>query len=174
MQSLQGQSGRPHLDLTFCQGPSLDTLAQHRGYLGQVGKLLANAVLSNNLYKFGEKGLLNPGKLQPKTLTTFLEKPLESSHYLLVNPLAGLCGRAPEAHTLTFTRTHASPAAVQCRVPAALRTEPELLYLTHQSSVTSPAPLSITQCSGPPGLFLCCSLSSGTPFSSFHTRITLT
>lgn len=131
MQSLQGQSGRPHLDLTFRQGPSLDTLAQHRGDLGQVGKLLANAVLSSNLYKFGEKGLLNPGKLQPKTLTTFLEKPLESSHYLLVNkkgaeilvtPLAAVCGRAPEAHTRMFTCTHASPAAVQPRVPEALRT----------------------------------------------------
>ena len=28
---------------------------------------------------------MSPGKLQPKALTRFLEKPLELSHYLLIN-----------------------------------------------------------------------------------------
>ena len=72
-------------DLPSCQGPSLDTLAQLRGFGRQVGKLLAGTELSSSLYKSGGKGIRSPGKLQPKTLTLFLEKPRELSHYLLIN-----------------------------------------------------------------------------------------
>ena len=72
-------------DLPSRQGPSLDTLAQLRGFGSQVGKLLAGTELSSSLYKSGGKGIWSPGKLQPKTLTPFLEKPRELSHYLLIN-----------------------------------------------------------------------------------------
>lgn len=72
-------------DLPSCQRPSLDTLAQLRGFGSQVGKLLAGTELSSSLHKSRGKGIWNPGKLQPKTLTPFLEKPRELSHYLLIN-----------------------------------------------------------------------------------------